>query len=140
MASENWFSKLEATIFTMVKFRLEKTLKKKFPNLFCTTSSQTDADPVFPTVYIHELPGIEAGSDLENDAVNAVLETLQVEVTTNTGKVDCQTVIAETIKQFKFLRFDIVAFPVFSIEGNVHRGIFRARRLIGASDTDIVKI
>jgi hypothetical protein len=140
MASENWFANLEATIFTIVKFRLERSLKSKYPSLFCTTSGQTDADPVFPTVYIHELPGREIGSDLENATVNAVEETLQVEVTTNTSKTDCKTVMTETMLQFKALRFNVSTLPLFSIEGNTHRGVARFRRVVGRDDSDIVKI
>ena len=138
MASDTWYADLESTIFTIVKFRLEKKLKIKYPKLFCTTSSQTDAEPVFPTVFLREIQPVETGMDLENKTVNAVIESLQVDVTTNQSKKDCKIVTTEVVNQLKALKFSIVSMPVYLEEGNVFRGIVRVRRLIGNGDKDLV--
>lgn len=140
MASDVWFSKLESVIFTIIKARMTAKLRSKYPNIFFTTSSQIDTEPAFPTVYIHETGCLEAGNDLENKTVNAVIETIQVDVTANTSDTDCKTVATEVINQLKALRFNIVGFPVYTIDGNIHRAVIRARRTIGSGDTDIVLI
>jgi len=135
VVNDNWFANLESKIFTIMKTRIVKNLKGKYPDIFCTSSNKTDADPVFPTVYIHELPGVEMGMDIENSGINAVLENLQVDVTTNQSMKDCTYVMAEVITQLKALHFNINALPTYLIENeNVYRGIVRARRLIGSDD------
>ena len=135
MANDNWFVTLESKLFTIIKTRLTRNIGSKYPSLFCTTSPVTDADPVFPTVYIHELPGMEMGQDIENTGINAVLETLQIEVTTNNTMKECADVASAVILQLKALHFNIIALPVYSYEGNVIRGIIRARRMIGSDDS-----
>ena len=140
MASSNWFSKLESVIFTILKTRLNAALKTKYPNLFCTTSSSTDSEPVFPTVYMHEVGSVESGMDLDNTNVNAVIETIQVDVTTNASREDCKIVTSEVIMQLKAMRFNIIMMPIYSTENNIQRGVVRARRTIGQGDGDIVLI
>lgn len=135
MANNDWFASLESKIFTIMKTRIVRNLSGKYPNIFCTSSSRVDADPVFPTVYIHELPSLETGMDLDNTGINAILETIQVDVTTNTEMRDCTIVMTEVVTQLKALRFNVTALPTYMIESeNVYRGIVRARRLIGADD------
>lgn len=132
--NDNWFMDLESKIFTIMKTRITKNLQSKYPTIFCTMLGQIDSEPVFPTVYIHELPGMEMGMDLEGTSINAVMETIQVDVTTNQSMKDCTYVMAEVITQLKALRFYIDALPTYLIENNVYRGIVRARRLIGSDD------
>lgn len=135
MASDNWFASLESKIFTIMKTRIVNNLESKYPNIFCTSSSRVDTDPVFPTVYIHELPSVESGMELDNTGINAVVESIQVDVTTNTSMRDCTIVMTEVVTQLKALRFNVSALPTYVIENvNVYRGIVRARRLIGADD------
>ena len=75
------------------------------------------------------------GMDIENSGINAVLETIQVDVTTNQSMKDCTHVMTEVITQLKALHFNITALPTYLIENeNVYRGIVRARRLIGSDD------
>ena len=135
MATNDWFFNLESRIFTILKTRITRNLSTKYPNIFCTRSSQLDSEPVFPTVYIHEMPGLEMGEDFDNTGINAVLETLQIDVTTNQSMQDCTRVMMEVISQLKALRFNIATMPTYLIEDNIYRGIVRARRLIGSDDT-----
>lgn len=135
MANNDWFYNLESKIFTILKTRITKNLKSKYPDIFCTRSGRVNSEPVFPTVYIHELPGIETGEDLDNTGINAILETLQVDVTTNQSMQDCTWVMMEVMSQLKALRFNMTAMPTYLIEDNIYRGIVRARRLIGSDDS-----
>ena len=135
MANDNWYMSLDAKIFTIMKTRLAKKLGSVFPKLFCTSSDSIDADPVFPTIYIHPLQGVETGSDLVNESINAILYTLQVDVTANTTMNDCRNVTMEVMNQLKLLHFSIVGMPVYTTEGNVFRGVIRGRRTIGGDDS-----
>lgn len=136
MANNDWYASLESKIFTIMKTRIVRNLRSKYPDIFCTSSGRTDSDPVFPTVYIHELPGMEQGMDIENSGINAVLETIQVDVTTNQSMKDCTHVMTEVITQLKLLHFNVSALPTYLVENeNIYRGIVRARRLIGSDDT-----
>lgn len=129
-----WAFNLEYVIMTIVKTKIETALKTDYPNIFITNNGKSTAKPVFPTVYIHELPGTEK-SDLEGSAINAVLESFQVDVTTNTSQSDAKKVCAVVAQIFKELRFQISSMPEISDDGETYRSTCRVRRWIGADDT-----
>lgn len=137
MASENqWAFDLETKIYSIVKSRVTAQLKKisKYSNAFITNVEKSTSDATFPTIYIHELPGVEKGNDLEGTAINAILETFQVDVITNTSQSDAKRIIAIVTDEFKKLRFQITAMPEFDSSGETYRSTMRLRRLIGAND------
>jgi len=43
-------------------------------------------------------------------------------------------IMSAMISQLKKMRFSIAGFPSYSSNGNVFRGVVRARRVIGAND------
>lgn len=133
--ADNWFSQIESRIFTLVTTRMKRNL----PNfkLRCTTDGQSNGPSYFPTVYIHELQPIEAGQDLTNRTVNALIYTMQIEVFAK-SKSDAKTIMSEAVLQMKALSFDVSAFPVEMSDGNVVQSVARFRRVIGGGDTDIV--
>ena len=135
MANDNWYVSLDSKIFTILKTRLVKKLGSKYPKLFCTMADSIDSEPVFPTVYIHTLQGVEMGADLVNESINAILNTVQVDVTDNESMNDCRIVTMEVLNQLKLLHFNIVGMPIYTTEGNVYRGVLRARRTIGSDDS-----
>ena len=64
----SWVFDLETRIFSIVSVKVSRKLKEKYPNIFFTlTSSPKDVITKFPTVYIHEMPGSEAGITKERD-------------------------------------------------------------------------
>ena len=70
MAGNQWVFDLETNIFsnvvTIAKPKLQKKYKSmNFDTAFTTVEKNLDKDPVFPTIYIHEMPGLERGADLE---------------------------------------------------------------------------
>lgn len=72
-----WVFDLEINIFSNVATIAKPKLKKKYKSMnfdtaFTTVEKNLDKDPVFPTIYIHEMPGLERGADLEGTSVNAV--------------------------------------------------------------------
>lgn len=116
MADNQWVFDLETNIFSNVATIAKPKLKKKYKSMnfdtaFTTVEKNLDKDPVFPTIYIHEMPGLERGADLEGTSVNAVQETIQVDVITNTKQSDAKGIMAILADAFKQMRFQITAMP-----------------------------
>lgn len=138
MNNEFWFEQIEDRILTIVKTRMTERLGDEYPTMFFTSDGEVHKDMVFPTVYVRELTGYENGRDLDNTTINAIMETLQMEVYSDSGKADCKNIMHEVINQMKALRFNVMAMPIYQQNGNVDRGVARFRRMIGAGDTDII--
>ena len=135
MASDNqWAFDLETKIFSVIKSRAEGKIKEKYPNAYLTNISKATAKATFPTVYIHELPGVEIGTDLEGISINGVRETFQVDITTNTSQSDAKRVMSIVADEFKQMKFQITAMPEFGDTGDTYRSTARFRRVIGAND------
>lgn len=129
-----WFSKISSIVFTRVKTLVSKRLKKTYPNLNFTDSDKEQKNPQFPTVYIHELPGIERGQDLDNTTINAVLTTMQIDVIDNVSQNRANKVMGEVISAMKSMRFSVVSMPEFQNTTGTYRQTARFRRVIGSSD------
>ena len=140
MADNQWVFDLEINIFSNVATIAKPKLKKKYKSMnfdtaFTTVEKNLDKDPVFPTIYIHEMPGLERGADLEGTSVNAVQETIQVDVITNTKQSDAKGIMAILADAFKQMRFQITAMPEFKNDSEKNfRSVARFRRIIGAND------
>lgn len=134
MEDNQWVFDLETTIFSIVKAKAMRKLKARYPNINITDSSKSTSKATFPTVYIHELPGVEYGADLGGRDINAVLETIQVDVTTNTNQRDAKIVMSGVAGVFKEMRFEVTAMPEFDGSGETYRSTARFRRVIGAND------
>ena len=135
MASDNqWAFDIETKIVSIIKNRCEQELQKTYPNIYITNKQESTSKAVFPTVLIHELPGVEQGADLEGSSINAVLETIQVDVTTNKSQSEAKRVLARIADEFKHMRFQITSMPEFNNSGDTFRSTARFRRIIGAND------
>lgn len=140
MAENQWVFDLETNIFSNVVTIAKPKLKKKYKSMnfdtaFTTVEKNLDKAPVFPTIYIHEMPGLERGADLEGTSVNAVQETIQVDVITNTKQSDAKGIMAILADAFKQMRFQITAMPEFKNDSEKNfRSVARFRRIIGAND------
>lgn len=134
ISANQWAYDLGKKIFSIVKSRSEEILKEKYPNIYVTDIEKNISKAVFPTVYIHELPGVEKALDLEGIYINAVQETFQVDVITNTSQSDAGRVMAIVTDEFKRLCFRITAMPEFKSTGDTYRNTMRVRRTISATD------
>lgn len=76
-----------------------------FDTAFTTVEKNLDKGPVFPTIYIHEMPGVEKGQVLDGSSINAVQETLQIDVITNTRQSDAKGILAIVSEAFKKCSF-----------------------------------
>ena len=134
MASKPWWGLLESRLFTRFESKLKNAIGSKFPKLYCTSSPMTKAASQFPTAWFRMVDWVEAGNDLDNTEVSAILASLQVDVIANTSLTDCQTVIYETINIMKSMRFSIIGMPTYSANNNLYTGIVRFRRYIGGGE------
>lgn len=122
MVNDNqWAFDLGTIIFSIVKTKTLDELGSKYPNIFITDKGKTTGKAVFPTVYVQEMSGAERGADLEGKTINAVLETIQVDVTTNTSKSDVSKVMSVVAGIFKEMRFTIQTMPNFEYNGETYR-------------------
>lgn len=130
-----WVEDLESTIFTIIKSNFPQRLKNKYPKIEFTNKEQTDKKANFPTVLVTVLPMVERGQDLKGDSINAVLLTVQIDVSTNTTKKEAQEIAYAVISILKTKYFNVIALPNATIDGDICRSVSRARRIIGSGDT-----
>lgn len=130
-----WAFNLDSKIFTLIKSRAFARLKDDYPKIiFTSTDNNTSAKATFPCVYIHMLPGAEVGNDLENESINGVLCSIQIDVYTDISQYDTRKITSVIADEFKKMKFTINKMPEFDNEGTVYRQITRVRRVIGAGD------
>lgn len=124
---------IENLVFTRIKVQFSEKLKAKYTNLYFTTSDKAQTTPKFPTIYIHELPAVETGNDLENTEINGKLATFQIEVFDNQSQTRATEVMTEVVKIMKSMRFSINEMPHFD-NTDTYRKVVRFRRIIGNGD------
>lgn len=129
----NWVIDLDNIIFTRINVKLNKALSAKYPDLYVTNSDLNTGVAKFPTVYIHVMPGVEQGNDLDGNTINAILYSIQLEVTA-TNQTHTKEVMAELINILKEMRFQVIAMPEFKNQNTLYRQVLRVRRVIGADD------
>ena len=131
---DNWFSEIESRVFTQISYMLTERDDAPYPDLKCTTVSQNTVVN-FPTLYLHELQPVEAGNDLDNTTVNAVLSTIEIQVWSNESEKHCKDILTAAIVEMKRLRFNVTMFPNVTTDNKIAWGVARFRRMIGAGDS-----
>lgn len=131
-----WTDNIESTVFSRVKVEGTVSLKKTFPKITYTAENAISDEPLFPTVFIQELPASEIGQNLDGSTINGVLSAFQIDVSDNqeNGKQNCKTVMSKAIESMKSMRFEVTAMPIYRKENNVWVGTARFRRTIGFND------
>lgn len=140
--NDTWYSEIESNILTQIQYVLTEKLDAPFPELNCTTSSQNDTIEgvaVFPTLYIHLLPPVEMGNDLENVSVNAVRATFDFQVYSNKSEDECMKILSQCIAEMKRLHFNVPMFPDPQTNDKKYFAIARFSRVIGSGDSDIIQ-
>lgn len=132
--SEIWTALLESQVYANVVSDFSTDVKAGYKNLKFTTEEEDLSDPNFPMVYIHLLPMVEVGGDLENTEVNGVNATIEVQVFTNTTKYDANIIANEVLRVLKTMAFSVSQFPFTRKEGTICRSILRVSRVIGSGD------
>lgn len=136
MASETWFGQLETNVFNKFKKLMQAHNNSKVNGANYTSSGVDTSDLSLPTVYLHELAGVEQGMTLTNTSVNAMLCNIQIDVYAG-SKSDCALITRVALSMMKSMRFNAVAMPVITnIDTDVIHSITRFRRVVGASDIE----
>lgn len=127
----SWVRELKDRTVTIVKTMLGGSIR-------VTDEYRTNTQASFPTVYLEFLESPETAMDLENDEVNAINFTVQVNVYT-TDRTQCKEITDDVLEIVKRnLRMTIAMLPIFYEDGSVINGVFRARRIMGQGDTFLV--
>lgn len=128
-----WFTEIESQYRSYFTTRLKKSLPDY--SFYFPTEESNSTPTKFPTVFFHETDQMETGSDLYNDGVNAVMETIEVQVVTNESLAENKDITATTAVLMKQLRFSMASAPTYLKEGeNIRRSVARYRRTIGCDD------
>lgn len=131
---DNWFAEIESNVFTQVSYMLVERTDAPYPELNCTTVSQNTVVH-FPTLYLHELQPVEAGNDLLNESVNAVLSTIEIQVWSNVSEKDCKDIITAAVLEMKRLGYNVTMFPSVQTDSKIAWGAARFRRMVGSCDS-----
>lgn len=125
---------IETIVFSRIKAILTSKLKTKYPDISFTTSDKVSSNPKFPNVYVHMLGSQEIGEDLENNTINGVLATFQIETTDNQSQNRAKDVMNEIVGVMKGMRFSVIAMPESQNTDTSYRCVARFRRVVGNLD------
>ena len=137
MAQTDWVFDIEKKIYTIIKTRLENSLKSSYPNLLITQQQKINDNTSIPTVFIKMLDSPEMGADLEGSTVNAMLVYFEthVTVTKDMGLTDLRKISAAVLENFKKLRFQMATRGEIARESSdTYTTISRYERVIGAEE------
>lgn len=132
--SSEWVVLVPSLVFTRIKSSFSEEIKATYnmkDKNFSTKKTKESA--VFPFVYVHLLPAVEQGQDLEGNNINAGLFTFQIEVYDNQSHSRARAVMGEVLRIMKSMRFDCIALPEIE-DGDTIRCVSRFRRIIGSGD------
>lgn len=133
--SDIWFSYLESKIFTLVS----TAMKTKNPDVNYTSKSSSTAITEFPTVVIKEIRQDEVGMDLDNTTVNAVRESIQIEVYSDKNtSAECESLSRQAYMVMKQLRFNGTGRGILFRDGDIWERVDTFERVIGKGDSQLV--
>ena len=135
MSQTDWVFDIESKIYTILKTRLEKSLKTDYPNLLITQQQKINDDTSIPTIFIKMLDSPEMGADLEGSTINAMLVYFEthITVTKDLGLKGLRKISAAVLENFKLLRFQMATRGEITRESSdTYTTIVRYERLIGA--------
>lgn len=133
----DWIMFIQSFVFERIKTEFSEEIKTQYSMTGAnfSTISKSVSSAVFPFVYVHLLPAVETGADLNGTTVNAGIFTFQIDVYDNRFQDRARNVMGEIIRIMKTMRFQITAMPeIESIEEDEHRATARFQRIIGSGD------
>lgn len=125
---------IENIVYSRIQYSIPQKIKDKYPDLNFTTDNRELTSPKFPCVYVHLMPSVEVGQDLEGISINGGRFTFQIEVYDNQSQNRAKTIMSEIVGIMKKMCFELNAFPEFQNTTDIYRSVARFRRVIGAGD------
>lgn len=134
MANLSWLLDMDAKVYSIIKAKAEKPIKKLHPNVFFTNSSANPTTTRFPTIYFKNIGTIETGETNEADTIECAVFTYEIQVKINTDVDDYKEVMLQIIEAFNSLKFRLVTMsdPIYG--DDILTGVARFRREIGKDD------
>lgn len=130
-----WATEIDTTVLSRLRSRGYADLKKEYPNINFTDDDRAPIDPKFPTVFYINISSAERGKTLDGKTVNALLHSVQIEVSDNSQtNATVKAVMSKICDYMKDMRYEVVNMPFFQNTDNVRRMVARFRRTIGAND------
>ena len=130
-----WATEIDTTVLSRLRSRGYADLRKNYPNINFTDDDRAPIDPKFPTVFYINISSAERGQTLDGKSVNALLHSVQIEVSDNSQtNATVKAVMSKICDYMKDMRYEVVNMPFFQNTDNVRRMVARFRRTIGAND------
>lgn len=128
-----WYAEIESKVFTIVKTRMTKKYKERYPTMDFVSVGENRVPKTSPTIYLREIDSPEMANNLENNVVNMVRENIECEVY-STNREECHMVSALLREEMKALAFSIIQQSPPMTDGSWWRCVMRFYRPIGAGD------
>ena len=130
-----WATEIDTTVLSRLRSRGYADLRKNYPNINFTDDDRAPIDPKFPTVFYINISSAERGQTLDGKSVNAILHSVQIEVSDNSQtNATVKEVMSKICDYMKDMRYEVVNMPFFQNTDTVFRMVARFRRTIGAND------
>ena len=130
-----WATEIDTTVLSRLRSRGYADLRKNYPNINFTDDDRAPIDPKFPTVFYINISSAERGQTLDGKTVNALLHSVQIEVSDNSQtNATVKSVMSKICDYMKDMGYEIVNMPFFQNTDTVFRMVARFRRTIGAND------
>ena len=130
-----WATEIDTTVLSRLRSRGYADLRKNYPNINFTDDDRAPTTPKFPTVFYINISSAERGQTLDGKSVNALLHSVQIEVSDNSQtNATVKAVMSKICDYMKDMRYEVVNMPFFQNTDNVRRMVARFRRTIGAND------
>lgn len=130
-----WATEIDTTVLSRLRSRGYADLRKNYPNINFTDDDRAPIDPKFPTVFYINISSAERGQTLDGKSMNALLHSVQIEVSDNSQTNSTVKAVMNKICDYmKDMGYEIVNMPFFQNTDTVFRMVARFRRTIGAND------
>ena len=130
-----WATEIDTTVLSRLRSRGYADLRKNYPNINFTDDDRAPIDPKFPTVFYINISSAERGQTLDGKSMNALLHSVQIEVSDNSQtNATVKAVMSKICDYMKDMRYEVVNMPFFQNTDTVFRMVARFRRVIGAND------
>ena len=130
-----WATEIDTTVLSRLRSRGYADLRKNYPNINFTDDDRAPIDPKFPTVFYINISSAERGQTLDGKSMNALLHSVQIEVSDNSQtNATVKAVMSKICDYMKDMRYEVVNMPFFQNTDTVFRMVARFRRTIGAND------
>ena len=125
---------IDEQIFTVLTEEVENIVFTLEDENFTTKSKEPSTITLFPSIYLHRLPSVETGFDLENDRINGGIFTYELSVTSN-NKDEVKEIMLAVAKVMKLMGFNATSLPFYAeLENNLHKQSSRWQRVLYEGD------